>query len=106
MATQTILIDDIDGSTATQTIIFAINHEPYSLDLNDKNAKKFWEALQPFIDAAKGLKQAHQQEVEAEAAAVTQRQTIRDWARKKGYDVAARGKIPQEVIDAYNSTHH
>lgn len=105
MATKTVLIDDLDGGDADVTIVFAINHESYTLDLSHKNAEKFNKALQPFIEAASGVKQAHQQEVDAEMAAVQQRSAIRAWARKKGYDVNARGKIPQDVIEAYNRNH-
>jgi hypothetical protein len=104
MATKTILIDDLDGGEAETTIVFAIDGESYSLDLSHPNAEKFHKALAPFVSAATGLKQAHQNEVEAQAAAVDQRAAIRSWAKKKGYEVATRGKIPQEILDAYNKS--
>lgn len=105
MATKTILIDDIDGTKADETITFVIQSNRYSLDLSAKNAKRFWDALQPFIDAAKNLDGDHQQAVEAQTAAVEQRQAIREWARKKGYDISDRGRISTTVEDAYRKAH-
>jgi len=28
--------------------------------------------------------------------------TIRDWAQAKGFDIAARGRIKQDIVDAYH----
>lgn len=105
MATQTVLIDDMDGTKADTTIAFIIQGDRYSIDLSEKNAKKFWEALNPYIQAAKGLDAAHNQAVEAEVVAVEQRTAIRDWARKKGFDVSARGRIPAAVEEAFRESH-
>ncbi len=54
MAQQTVvsLIDDLDGSQATQTIEFSYKSKPYKLDLNDTNAAELEEALAPYIAAA------------------------------------------------------
>ncbi len=30
---------------------------------------------------------------------------IREWARLKGYDVGERGRLPQDVLTAWNRTH-
>lgn len=30
---------------------------------------------------------------------------IRAWARDEGYDVAASGKLPQDIVDAYHEAH-
>lgn len=105
MASKTVLIDDIDGGEAQVTIVFAINGESYQLDLSQTNANRFHKALKPFIDAAAGLKEAHRNEVDEVAAAVNKRNQIRAWAKKKGYDVAERGKIPKEVLDAFDASH-
>ena len=36
--TQIILVDDIDGSEATQTVTFALDGVNYEIDLNDDHA--------------------------------------------------------------------
>lgn len=101
MATKTIRIDDLDGTEAEVTIAFVIQGNRYTIDLSNKNAKKFWEALNPFIKAAKNLDGDKETAIEAEVAAVEQRASIREWARKQGLGVSDRGRIPQSVQDAF-----
>lgn len=104
MATKTFLVDDLDGGTADVTIVFAIEGESYSLDLSNKNADKFRKALAPYIEAAQNIKESRRNQVDQVAEAVERRQAIRAWAEKKGYEISARGKIPQDILDAYNQT--
>ena len=35
----------------------------------------------------------------------TAKAAIRDWARRSGYKIAARGRIPVDVVDAYRAAH-
>ena len=104
MATRTVLVDDMDGGDADVTIGFVINGDSYSIDLSNKNAEKFYAAIEPFVKAAKPHNRISV--VQGEIIAVQQRQAIRDWARKSGYDVAERGRIPQDIVDAYNKKKH
>lgn len=105
MATRTILIDDLDGGPANVTIAFTIDGETYSLDLSNKNADKFWTALGPYIEAASGSRNERLQQVHEYRAEVEQRKAIRDWARKQGYSVAERGKIPVDIQEAFDQAH-
>lgn len=102
MATKTVLIDDMDGGEATTTIAFVINGDSFSLDLSQENADKFHETLAPFIAAAKKGAETRAKLVDREAAGVEQRTAIREWARKKGLDISDRGRIPQDIIDAFH----
>src|SRR5690349_10058148 len=47
------LIDDLDGSEAVETIVFALNGQSYEIDLGEKNAGKFRKELAPFVEAAR-----------------------------------------------------
>ena len=42
---QEILIDDLDGGEANETVSFAIDGSSYEIDLSDLNAKKLRDAL-------------------------------------------------------------
>ena len=44
-----ILVDDIDGSDATQTVSFGLDGANYEIDLNDKNASKLPDALAAYV---------------------------------------------------------
>ncbi|PFG27762.1 histone-like nucleoid-structuring protein Lsr2 [Corynebacterium renale] len=99
--------DDLDGAPLNDDQVhivrFSLEGTNYVLDLSAENATKLHEALQPFIDVAR------------KETATTRRATaprrnnrakeIRKWAQDNGYDVADRGKIPTEVIDAYDAAH-
>ncbi|MGR6584944.1 Lsr2 family DNA-binding protein [Rhodococcus qingshengii] len=34
-----------------------------------------------------------------------QLQAVRDWAVKNGYDVAPRGRVKAEILDAFDAAH-
>ena len=50
---QVILVDDIDGGTATETVRFALDGNSYAIDLSAKNAGKLRDAFAPYVGAAR-----------------------------------------------------
>lgn len=107
MASHTIVkvTDDLDGSDATETVQFAYAGSSYEIDLNSKNAKKFNEALAPFIAAARKTgsntrKAASSRTTKASGSDV---QAMRSWLRDKGHKVNDRGRISQDLKDLYHS---
>lgn len=53
--TQVILIDDLDGSPADETVSFGIDGTSYEIDLSGFHASLLREALLPYIFAARRL---------------------------------------------------
>lgn len=110
MAKETVtrLIDDLDGKEAHETVRFALDGRDYEIDLSNKNANQLRMALGPYVDSGQKVGSRRGQ---SKPNAPTQMQdrernrTIREWALKKKMDVAPRGRIAQEVIDAYNAAH-
>ena len=51
-----VLVDDIDGSEAEETITFGIDGANYEIDLNAKNAGKLRDALATYIGHATPLR--------------------------------------------------
>lgn len=45
------LVDDLDGSEASETIEFSFDGKTYEIDLNTKNAGTFRAALAPYVEA-------------------------------------------------------
>ena len=108
MATKTsvVLIDDLDGSEADETIRFALDGVSYEIDLSSKNATKLRNALAPYIAAARrvGGRAARGRAVKTTRGAASRKPEtaeIRAWAREQGYEVSDRGRIPSEIIEAY-----
>lgn len=53
MAQTVVITDDLDGSPDAQTVTFALNGQPWEVDLSAKNLEKLQKALQPFVDVAR-----------------------------------------------------
>ena len=51
--TQVILVDDVDGSEANQTVTFALDGVSYEIDLNDEHAAALRESLEEWIGKAR-----------------------------------------------------
>lgn len=49
----TLFRDDLDGSDATKTVVFAWEGTTYEIDLSDENLKKFSGAISPYLAAAR-----------------------------------------------------
>ena len=103
---QTILDDDIDGGPADVTIQFSYQGTQYEIDLSKKNEEKFIKALKPFTSKARKTRGSRRSSAKAAVAKTdkNQLQAIREWARANGHKVSDRGRVSQEVQDAYNSS--
>jgi hypothetical protein len=105
--TITRLIDDLDGGEAAETISFALDGYSYEIDLSAKNAAKLRNALGAFVESGTRVssRAAGSRGTQAKRAATDrdQNQAIRAWAERKGYEVAPRGRIKQEIVDLYHS---
>lgn len=89
------LVDDLDGTSATDTVRFGLDGLHYEVDLSPEHAEELRAALQPYIKAGRRATP-----YSAEDAA-----EIRAWAQKKGFDVSDRGRLNQDVILAYRKAH-
>jgi hypothetical protein len=106
------LIDDIDGTEITEgageRIEFAVRGVSYQIDLSPTNIAKFDKALKPFVDSAARVRGTRSRSPRAAGNGKVAPQhlaAIRDWARKNGYAVAARGRIKAEVVEAFEAVH-
>lgn len=105
--TQVSLVDDLDGSKASETVSFSLEGRQYQLDLSKKNAKRLRDALAPFVASARrgkggGRRPRGGPKMALSSTADRERNTaIREWAREHGHKVADRGRIPVNVIEAY-----
>ncbi len=109
------LVDDLDGSEADETVQFALDGVTYEIDLSAENAEELRDALAQYIEHARrasGRKRTAtrrraggQAPTRSSSAERQQNQAIRAWARKNGYEISDRGRIPSEVADAYRKAH-
>jgi hypothetical protein len=101
-----ILVDDIDGSDAAETVSFALDGVNYEIDLNAENAAKLRESLAPFI--AHGRKQGRTRAATPRrtSKAASETAKIREWARSKGMTVSDRGRVSAEIRAAYEAANN
>jgi hypothetical protein len=110
--TITRLVDDLDGGVAHETVTFGLDGVSYEIDLSSKNAKKLRGELAGYIE--KGTRMAGRRVAGGRAAGARRRggvrgdreqnQAIREWAIANGYDVAARGRIRQDIVEQFHKT--
>ncbi|MFC6879001.1 MULTISPECIES: histone-like nucleoid-structuring protein Lsr2 [Actinomadura] len=104
---EVLLVDDIDGGEADETVSFSLDGTTYEIDLSKKNAAKLREGLEPFVSSARkarktpgkagrGARTTNSRERSAE---------IREWAKNHGIKVNERGRIPAHVIEKYDAAH-
>jgi hypothetical protein len=106
-----VLEDDLDGGDAAETIRFALDGTSYEIDLNNKNAKKLRDSLASYVTAGRkvgrgGIVLGSGRSGRPRATTGGDREqsrAIREWARKAGKQVSDRGRIPQDVVDAYHA---
>lgn len=99
-----VLVDDLDGSEASQTVSFGLDGANYEIDLTDDHAAALREALAPYVGHARKVgRGGSAKRSAAKAAGGASAAEVRDWARSNGYDVPDRGRIPAEVRDAFDA---
>jgi nucleoid-associated protein Lsr2 len=113
MAQKVMLIDDLDGSDGVETIRYSVDGKDYEIDLSEKNAERFRSTLREFIDVSREVEQPPVLTLTPGRA--RRRSTggsgrddipqIRAWAESQSMDVNARGRIKNEIIDAYDQAH-
>jgi len=107
MAKETIvrLSDDIEGGEAVRTIQFSWQGAAFEIDLNAKNAKAFEAAIAPYMASARRLSGARRAPARKGASArpANELASIRTWAAENGHQVAARGRVPTAVVEAFRA---
>jgi hypothetical protein len=103
-----VLVDDLDGSQADETVSFGLDGTSYEIDLNDTNAATLRDALSGYIGHGRKVGAAPRRGRKSSAAPAAggpSAREIRDWARSNGHDVPDRGRVSAEVREAYAAAH-
>ena len=96
-----VLVDDIDGTEAAETVSFAIDGREYDIDLSTRNAERLREALALYVGhARRGGGRRGRNRTGGPSPA-----DIRAWARENGFDVPDRGRVSANVREAYLAAH-
>jgi hypothetical protein len=107
-----ILVDDLDGSDAAETVSFGLDGVDYEIDLNEEHAAELREALALYVGHARRVGGRRKRAQSGGAASRNGDRgsgptpaEIRAWARENGWDVPERGRVAAEVREAYEAAH-
>jgi hypothetical protein len=102
---QVLLVDDIDGGEADETVTFALDGKTYEIDLTTANADKLRGLLEPYVSNGRrtGGRSARGKARPSAGGAGASQDTakIRAWAKENGYEVNDRGRVPANIREAY-----
>lgn len=100
---QIIMEDDIDGSAAAETVSFGLDGVSYEIDLNEEHAAQLRDELAEWIGSARRV--GGRRSTKNAKRSGDDNPAIRAWAVEQGMQVSARGRISQEIRDAYAAAH-
>jgi hypothetical protein len=110
--TEILLIDDVDGASADETVTFGLDGVSYEIDLTSARATELRQALSTYT--------RHGRKVPGRGPAQRVRSTgryareagrdyvpaeVRAWAVSQGMEVPMRGRIPGDILDKYRAAH-
>ncbi len=101
---QTILVDDLDGSTATETVTFGLDGVQYEIDLSDEHAAQLRDNLSRWVGHGRRVGgRSSARKARTSGTGNNDTAAIRAWARDNGHTVNDRGRISAEVLRAYEA---
>ncbi|SFO81919.1 Lsr2 protein [Amycolatopsis arida] len=128
MAKKIVLVDDFDGEPASETVVFGLDGEAWSIDLSEEHAEELRAAIAPYQKVATRIgrfkperrarsaassrssppsngrswyKSDRSGSRQVERAKKEYRDRVKEWGRKNGYKVGQRGVVADEVYHAY-----
>ena len=103
---QVLLVDDLDGGEANETVSFGLDGVAYEIDLSSGNADELRGQLARYLEHARksGGAQARRRR-QRNGAGREQSARIREWARSQGKKVNERGRIPANIVAEYEAAH-
>jgi hypothetical protein len=100
-----VLVDDLDGAEASETVAFGLDGSEYEIDLSHEHAAELRAALTPYLEAGRKVSGRRKRGQRSTGSSGPSASEIRSWARDNGWDVPDRGRVSAEVREAYAAAH-
>ncbi|MEU9188066.1 Lsr2 family protein [Streptomyces sp. NPDC048484] len=101
---QVLLVDDLDGGEADETVTFALDGKTYEIDLTTANADKLRGLLEPYLKGGRrtgGRASGGRGKARSVSGGSQDTAQIRAWAKENGHEVNDRGRVPATIREAY-----
>lgn len=103
---QVLLVDDLDGSQADETVTFGLDGVSYEIDLSSGNADKLRGELTQYVEHARKATSAPSRRRRSRSGAGREQSAqIREWAKAHGKKISERGRIPADILAEYEAAH-
>jgi hypothetical protein len=101
-----VLEDDIDGGPASETVLFSLDGVAYEIDLNEANAARLRDTLAQYVGPARrtGGRSTSGRARGRGRGRHNRTAEIRAWARENGHKVNERGRVPADIVAAYEKS--
>ena len=104
-----VLIDDLDGTEADETVTFTIDGTSTEIDLSKQNAANLRKALAEYAKHGRTVATPRVGSARRSSAKPSSSPrnlaAVRKWADEHGFEVSHRGRIPANVVTAYEDAH-
>lgn len=106
--------DDLDGSSAAETVRFAFEGQSYEIDLSRANKRAFEKLMKPYVQHARkaragrggGRSRTSGRAARSSAGNGRDLAAVRAWANEQGMAVSERGRLSKNVLEAYDAAHN
>ena len=107
---QVVLVDDLDGGAADETVTFALDGVAYEIDLSRDNAAALRDTLATYVGHARrlggGARRSGGGRSRAKASADgPSPAAVREWAKSQGIAVNERGRISADLQAKFQAAH-
>lgn len=109
------LVDDLDGTVLDigdgETVMFSLDGTAYEIDLTTEHAARLRAVLEPYLSAGRALTAPGARRGSStrsgggrSAGSPAYLAAVRDWARNNGFSVSDRGRVPANILAAYEAS--
>ncbi|MFD7541269.1 MULTISPECIES: Lsr2 family protein [unclassified Streptomyces] len=105
MAIRNVVVSDLSGKPDADTVTFGLDGTWYQVDLTPEERKALQDALKAYLGVSRKAAAAAPKKRQVPETSAAEREEIRKWARKKRFVFKERGRIPKEVMKAYDEAH-
>lgn len=98
-------ISDLSQKPDADTVSFGLDGTEYVIDLTEREREQLRKALGRYIAAGRRARSKTEKRTRRFGVVGPEPAVIREWARREGHTVPAKGRIPEVVREAYAASH-